>query len=133
MKQSLTVDEINLLSKEIIGAAIEVHRVLGPGLLEQTYQAALKCELMLRGMNVRSEVEIPFIYKGIKLDVAYRADLLVENEIIIELKATDKDNPLFCKQLQTYLRLAGKKLGLLINFNHDRLMEGLKRVVYELY
>ena len=125
-------NQINALSQEIIGAAIEVHRNLGPGLLEQTYQAALMYELMLRGIKARSEVEIPCVYKGIKIDTAYRADIIVEDEIILELKSTENDNPLFCKQLLTYLRISGKRVGLLINFNRDRLIDGLTRLVNEL-
>lgn len=125
----MTAQEINALSKIIIGAAIEVHRVLGPGLLEHTYQAAMMEELKLRGLKVRKEVEIPCMYKGIRLDTAYRADLIVEDEIILELKATDNDSNLFSKQLLTYLHFADKRLGLLINFNRERLAEGLKRVV----
>lgn len=121
--------EINRISKLIVGAAIEVHKNLGPGLLEHTYQVALAHELRVLGLNIRCEVEVPFIYKGIKMDVAYRADIIVNNEIIIELKATEQDNPLYYRQLLTYLRLYGKKLGLLINFNREKLTDGLKRVV----
>ena len=125
-------NQINALSQEIIGAALEVHRNLGPGLLEHTYQAALICELKLRGIKAESEVEVPFVYKGIKLDTAYRADIIVEDEIILELKSTENDNPLFGKQLLTYLRIYNKRLGLLINFNRERLIDGLKRVVNNL-
>ena len=125
-------NQINALSQEIIGAAIEVHRNLGPGLLEHTYQAALMCELKMRGINAESEVEIPFVYKGVKLETAYRADIIVENEIILELKSTENDNPLHGKQLLTYLRIYDKRLGLLINFNRERLIDGLKRVVNNL-
>ena len=124
--------EINSLSNRIIGAAIEVHRILGPGLLESTYQAALVCELRLKGIRVKSEVEIPIVYKGIELEVAYRADLIVEDTIIVELKATERETPLYLKQLLTYLVIADKRLGLLINFNHERLADGVKRVVNRL-
>lgn len=123
-----TKDEIDALSKRIIGAAIEVHRNLGPGLLESTYQQALMLELRLRGIQAKSEVEIPFLYKGIRIDTAYRADIIVEDEIILELKATDKDNILFFKQLFTYLKLADKRLGILINFNNQLLTDGIRRV-----
>lgn len=123
-----TKDEIDALSKRIIGAAIEVHRNLGPGLLESTYQQALMLELRLRGIQAKSEVEIPFLYKGIRFDTAYRADIIVEDEIILELKATDKDNSLFFKQLFTYLKLADKRLGILINFNNQLLTDGIRRV-----
>lgn len=124
--------QINQLSNEIIGAAIEVHRTLGPGLLEHTYQAALLFELKLRGLKSQSEVDLPVYYKGCKLDIAYRADIVVENEIIIELKATDNDSPLFQRQLLTYLRISNKKLGLLINFNKEILKQGIVRVVNNL-
>ena len=120
---------LNALSEVVIGAAIEVHRNLGPGLLEQAYKLALWHELSLRGINAGIEVEVPFIYKGAKLGSAFRADLLVENEIIVELKATENDNPLFARQLNTYLRLANKRLGLLINFNHALLTHGVKRIL----
>lgn len=123
-----TKDEIDALSKRIIGAAIEVHRNLGPGLLESTYQQALMLELRLRGIQAKSEVEIPFLYKGIRIDTAYRADIIVEDEIILELKATDKDNNLFFKQLFTYLKLADKRLGILINFNNQLLTDGIRRI-----
>lgn len=124
--------QINQLSNEIIGAAIEVHRTLGPGLLEHTYQAAFLFELNLRGLKSQSEVDLPVYYKGCKLDIAYRADIVVENEIIIELKATDNDSPLFQKQLLTYLRISNKRLGLLINFNKEILKQGIVRVVNNL-
>ena len=125
-------DQINALSHEIIGAAIEVHRFLGPGLLENTYRAAMMCELKLRNINAASEVDIPFYYKGIKLDTSYRADIIVENEIILELKSTENDNPLFAKQLNTYLRINNNRLGLVINFNKERLKDGIIRVVNKL-
>lgn len=124
--------QINDLSKKIIGAAIEVHRNLGPGLLENTYQVALLHELKLNGINALMEVGVPFIYKGMKLPTAYRADIIVEDEIILELKATETDNPIYAKQLYTYLRLYNKRLGLIINFNRERLVDGLKRVVNNL-
>lgn len=122
-------EQINKLTEKIIGAAIEVHRNLGPGLLEHTYHSALMHELKLCGLKAESEVIIPFVYKGIKMDTAYRADIIVENEIIIELKSTEQDNPLYQKQLYTYLKICHKRLGLLINFNRARLIDGLDRVV----
>ena len=128
----MTESEINALSQKIIGAAIEVHRNLGPGLLEHTYQAALMLELKLRNIRAESEVEIQALYKGHYLNTAYRADIIVEKEIIVELKATDNDNPIFTKQLLTYLRLSDKRLGLLINFNHELLKNGITRVVNNL-
>ena len=125
-------DRLNELSWVIIGAAIEVHKSLGPGLLESSYNAALICELKLRGLHAESEVDIPFIYKGIRLDVAYRADIVVENEIILELKSTEYDKPLYAKQLLTYLKIYNKRLGMVINFNRERLVDGLQRVVNDL-
>lgn len=89
-------------------------------------------ELRLRGIKAESEVPVPFVYKGIKMDTAYRADILVENEIILELKSTESDNPLYYKQLLTYLRILDRRLGLLINFNRKTLTDGLRRVVNNL-
>ena len=125
-------DQLNELSRRIIGAAIEVHRELGPGLLEEAYKVALAFELRSQMLKVDTEVSIPVSYKLIKLNVAYRADIIVEDEIIVELKSTDKDNPLYRKQLYTYLRLRGKRLGLLINFNKELLIDGVTRVVNNL-
>ena len=125
-------NELNALSRIIIGSAIEVHRYLGPGLLEHTYMTALLYELKMNGLKVESEVKIPIIYKGVFLDSTYRADIIVEDKIIVELKATEKDTPLFARQLNTYLRLSDKRLGLLINFNKERLVDGLTRVVNNL-
>lgn len=121
------------MSSKIIGAAIEVHKKLGPGLLETVYQAALAMELTIQGHRVEREVLIPVVYKGLVLDAAYRADIIVDDLIIIELKATENDNPLFYKQLYTYLKLADKRLGLLINFNNERLVDGVQRVVHDLW
>lgn len=125
----MTQEEYNKLSEKIIGAAIEVHRVLGPGLLEYAYQRALFHELQLRGIKCQREVELPIVYKGVPLQTNYRLDLLVEDEIVLELKSTEYDNTLYRQQLLTYLRLSGKKLGLLINFNKIILSKGIARVV----
>ena len=124
--------ELNDLSRKIIGAAIEVHSILGPGLLEEAYEAALCHELHLRNINAKRQVSLPVIYKGVEIKDPYRMDLLVDGEIVVELKATQENSPLYAKQLLTYLRLSGKKLGLLINFNHEVLKEGLTRVVNHL-
>ena len=124
--------ELNDLSRKIIGAAIEVHSILGPGLLEVAYEAALCHELHLRNINAKRQVSLPVIYKGVEIKDPYRMDLFVEGEIVVELKATQENSPLYAKQLLTYLRLSGKKLGLLINFNHEVLKEGLTRVVNHL-
>lgn len=125
----MDADQLNNLSKEIIGAAIEVHRYFGPGLLENTYRDALIVELNLRNIEARKEVAIPCIYKGFKLDIGFRADIVVKDSIIVELKATENENPVFTKQLYTYLKLTDKRLGLLINFNKDTLIKGITRVV----
>lgn len=124
--------ELNSLSQQVIGAAIDIHKELGPGLLEHTYQCALMHELSLRGLKAETEVEIPLFYKGVVLNAAYRADIIVENELIVELKSTENDNPLYKKQLLSYLRLHNKKLGLLINFNKMRLIDGISRLVNNL-
>ena len=125
----MKVEELNALSKEIIGASIEVHRYFGPGLLENTYRDALVRELSLRNIKAEKEVEIPCFYKGYKLEISYRADVIVENSIIVELKATENENPVYFKQLFTYLKITHKRLGLLINFNKIRLIDGVTRVV----
>lgn len=122
-------DEYNELSGEIIGAAIEVHRELGPGLLEAVYEACLMSELENRGLRVENQVSLPLYYKGQKLDKDFRIDLLVEDEVIVELKAVDELKSIHEVQLLTYLKLADKKLGLLINFNVPVLSKGVKRRV----
>lgn len=119
--------QYNKCSNEIIGAAIDVHRELGPGLLESVYEVCLISELRNRGLNVKSQVSLPLYYKGEKLDKEFRIDLLVEDEIIIELKAVDELKSIHEVQLVTYLKLANKKLGLLINFNVPLLSRGIKR------
>ncbi|MDE6207912.1 MAG: GxxExxY protein [Muribaculaceae bacterium] len=125
-------NELNELSEKIIGAAIEVHRQLGPGLLEHIYQAALIHELSLRGINAETEVKLPCTYKSVILPVTYRADIVVEKEIILELKSTDCDNKIYFKQLYSYLKLSDKRLGLLINFHRDMLINGITRIVNNL-
>ena len=125
----MTAAELNKLSKDIIGAAVEVHRYFGPGLLENTYRDALIVELNLRNIEARKEVVIPCMYKGFKLDLGFRADVIVRDSIIVELKATKDDNPVFAKQLFTYLKITDKRLGLLINFNKDRVVDGITRIV----
>jgi GxxExxY protein len=120
----------NDLSKQIIGAAIEVHRYLGPGLLESTYEACLRKELTLRGIPHSHQVELPVEYKGLQLDCAYRMDILVDGLVVIELKAVEKLEPIHEAQLLTYLRLSNLWLGLLINFNVVVLKNGIKRLVH---
>lgn len=110
----MTREEYNLVSREIIGAAIRVHKELGPGLLESVYEACLTSELMEMGLCVRNQVVLPLYYKGKKLEKEFRLDLLVEDEIIVELKAVEELKSIHEVQLVTYLKLANKKLGLLI-------------------
>lgn len=113
----------------IIGAAIEVHKELGPGLLESVYEACLIKELNDRGLKVESQVNLPLLYKGKKLYKDFRIDLLVEDKVIVELKAISEIQPLHEVQLVTYLKLSGKRLGLLINFNVPTLVDGIRRKV----
>jgi GxxExxY protein len=112
----------------VIASAIEVHRELGPGLLESIYEAAMGIELRLRGVAVERQVEVPMLYKGESLGASYRVDLLVERELVVELKAVDRLAPVHTAQLLTYLRLLKVPTGLLINFNNAQLRQGIKRV-----
>ena len=125
------VDE-NQVSNCIIGAAIDVHRVLGPGLLESAYETALAYELKERGIHFERQVALPVTYKGQPLDVAYRIDLLVEKIVIVELKAVDRLENIHEAQLLTYLKLSNCHLGLLLNFNVVQLKNGIRRIVYQL-
>lgn len=118
------------ISYKVIGAAIEVHKTLGgPGLLEGVYESCLYHELKLRGLKVERQVRVPVIYKGEEVREPLVIDLIVEDKLIIEVKATEKDSPIHEVQLLTYLRLTGKKLGLLINFGRKSVKEGTSRVV----
>lgn len=121
--------DINKTTETIIGKAIEVHRHLGPGLLESAYESCLLYELLQEGMTVEQQKPLPVHYKGIDLDCAYRLDLLVENSIIVEMKAVEKLLPIHKAQLLSYLKLSGLSLGLLINFNVEILRNGIQRVV----
>ena len=118
---------LNQLSNTVIGAAIEVHKELGPGLLESAYEECLKTELQLQGIKAESQVELPLLYKGIKTDKTYRLDLLIEDKLIVEIKAVETLLTVHEIQLVTYLKLTGKHLGLLINFNVPVLKDGIKR------
>jgi GxxExxY protein len=117
------------LSADVIGAAIKVHSALGPGLLESVYEVCLASELLLRGIKCRRQVAFPVTYKGRMIDGSYRVDLLVEDLVVVELKAVDQLEPIHYSQLLTYLRLADRWLGLLINFNTVWLKQGLSRVL----
>ena len=124
--------EENEISRIVIGAAIEVHKTLGPGLLEAVYQQCLGRELEVAGLSYTKESPVSLSYKGIEFDVAYRADLLVEDKVIIELKVVENLLPIHMAQLLSYLRLDNKRLGLLINFNTRVLRDGIKRIVNKL-
>ena len=117
----------NEITHEIIGAAIEVHKRLGPGLLESAYEACLVEELRLRNLNVDRQVGLPVVYKETRLDCGYRIDLLVESKIVVELKSVDGLAPIHEAIILTYLRLSGHKIGLLINFNVAILKDGVRR------
>lgn len=123
-----TKDRLNEVSGMVLGAAIDVHKELGPGLLESAYETCLAYELAQRGLNVRRQVELPVTYKGVHLDCGYRADLLVDG-VLVELKAVDSLNPVHEAQILSYLKLSGCKLGLLLNFNVRRLKDGVRRIV----
>ena len=121
------IPHINELTHEIIGAAIEVHRSLGPGLLESAYQACLCREVSLRGIGFQTELPLPVHYKGVRLDCGYRIDVLVAELVVVEIKTVEAIAPVHDAQLLTYLRLGGWKVGLLINFNVAVLKDGIHR------
>ncbi len=115
------------MTEKIIGCAIEVHKNLGPGLLESAYEECLSFELSNAGLNFERQKAVPVIYKDIKLDCGYRIDILVENQVVLELKTVDAFNPVHEAQILTYMKFSEKKIGLLINFNVTLLKNGLKR------
>jgi len=117
------------LSHEIINAALKVHSILGPGLLESAYEACLLYELQRAGFKVAAQVPLPLVYESVKLDLGYRIDLLVEDTVLVELKAIEEIAPVHKAQLLSYLRLSKKSLGLLINFDVTHLKEGIHRVL----
>ncbi len=122
----------NEISEKIIGCAIEVHKSLGPGLLESAYLECLFYELQKAGLKVEKQKPLPLVYKEVKLDAGYRIDLIVEGKVIIELKSVEALNEIHIAQVLTYLKLSGCKLGLLMNFNVLRVVEGIKRLVNNL-
>lgn len=122
----------NEISQLVIGAAINVHKDLGPGLLESSYQECLVYEIEQLGLNVKTQVPLPLIYKEINLGIGYRIDILIENKVIIEVKAVDALTEIHSAQLLTYLKLSKIKLGLLINFNSVLVTNGIKRLVNNL-
>ena len=121
--------DINQLSSKIIGAAIEVHNTIGPGLLESTYEECLCYELGIREISYERQKTLPIVYKDKHLDCGYRLDVLVEHSIILELKACDRIEPIHKAQLLTYLKMSGIKLGLILNFNTVAMKDGIVRVV----
>ena len=122
--------EFDELSNRVIGCALEVHRELGPGLLESAYEQCLAHELKLNGIDFELQHPLPVKYKGVRLDCGYRVDVLVEDKLIIELKSVEQIKAIHQAQLLTYMRLAGVKIGLLINFNVTKLKNGIKRFVF---
>ena len=123
---------LNQITEAIIGAAMEVHRTLGPGLLESAYGACLAYELAEQGLQVERQKELPLRYRGVTLECGYRMDLLVEDAVVVEVKAVDRLEPIHEAQVLSYLKLSGKHLGLLINFNVKMLKTGIRRLAHEL-
>jgi GxxExxY protein len=124
-------DRLDSITRRIIGAAIEVHRRLGPGLLESAYESCLAYELRQLGFKVEQQKPLPVVYKDVKLDCGYRLDLVVEDSVVIEVKAVERLAPIHDAQLLSYLRLSEKRVGLLINFHVRVLKNGLKRIVHD--
>ena len=124
-------ERLNEITEQIIGAAMAVHRALGPGLLESAYEACLAYELAERGLAVERQKSLPITYREVKLDCGYRIDLLVEGSVVVELKSVEVLGPVHEAQLLSYLKLSGCKVGLLINFNVKVLKQGIRRMVNE--
>ena len=122
----------NEIGTQVLTAAIEVHRELGPGLLESVYKIVLARELSIRGLAVERQVAVPILYKGVRFDEGFRADLIVEGMVLLELKSVEHVTPAHRKQVQTYLRLTALKLGYLLNFGEALLKDGITRCVYRL-
>ncbi len=121
--------DLNAITESVIGAAIAVHRELGPGLLESAYEACLTHELVKRGSSVERQKALPVVYRGVKVDCGYRIDLLVEDSVIVELKSVEKLEPIHTAQLLSYLKLSDRRVGLLINFNVKVFTQGIRRLV----
>lgn len=122
-------DETERIATVVLDAAFRVHRTLGPGLLETVYEACLCHELAKRQMAFQSQLPLPVVYEGVRLDAGLRLDLLVAEVVVVELRSVEKLIPLYDAQLLTYLKLSGKRLGLLVNFNSSQLKDGVKRIV----
>lgn len=119
----------NHIAQEIVDAAYKIHRAIGPGILESAYEAMMIFELQKRGLRVSTQVPVPVVYESVCLEIGFRADLIVEDLVIVELKSIEKTAPIHKKQLTTYLRLTGKRLGLLINFGEELIKDGITRIV----
>lgn len=124
--------EIDRIAGEIVDASIAIHRALGPGLLESAYEACLLYELRERGLVVEKQVPLPVTYKGVRLEAGYRLDIVVENEVIVEIKSVDDLAPIHTAQLLSYLKLSHRKVGFLINFNVELVKNGIKRIANNL-
>ena len=124
--------ELNQISGAVIDSAMKVHTALGAGMLESAYEVCLIYELRKRQFNAQSQLALPIVYDGVRLDAGYRIDLLIENAVIVELKAVERVLPIHEAQLLSYLKLSGKKLGLLLNFNVVHFRDGIKRIVNNL-
>jgi len=122
----------NEIAAIVVDAALKIHKTLGPGLLESVYQATLSFELQKRGLSVAEQLAFPVLYEGVNLNIGFRVDLLVSDKVIIEIKSVELLTPVHRKQLETYLRLTNKRLGLLINFNVELIEYGIQRVVNRL-
>ena len=122
----------NEISKIIVDCAFKIHNTIGPGLLESVYEAVLAHELEKRGCKIIRQQAVPVIYENVQLEVGFRADLIINDKVIIEIKSVEAISPVYLKQLRTYLILADKKLGLLINFNVELIKDGIRRVVNNL-
>lgn len=120
---------LNKITETIISAAINVHRALGPGLLESAYEACMVYDLLKTGLKVEQQKPLPIIYRGVKLNCGYRLDLLIDSKVIVEIKSMEKVLPIHEAQLLSYLKISGHKVGLLINFNVKALKDGIKRIV----
>ncbi len=118
----------NEIAKIVVDLCVKIHKTLGPGLLESVYEAALVHELRKLGIAVQNQIDIPAKYEGIKLDVGFRADVIVDSKVIVELKSVENLSPVFKKQLLTYLKLSHLKLGLLVNFNVELMKDGITRI-----
>jgi GxxExxY protein len=123
------MEKLNQITYEIIGAAYKVHSTLGPGLLESAYEVCLEYELLKKGFKVERQKPLPVIYEDVKLDAGYRIDLLVEDDVIVELKAVEEIAPIHQAQIMTYLKLSDRKLGLLMDFNVTNMKKGIKRII----